>query len=297
MFKISLTEMQILLLAAKYKNFSKAAEVLYISQPMVTKCVKHLEAELGIQLFERTHRSVELTCAGDFLTKRWKSLLAEIEASVHDAQELSVSGLSLIRIGALEGCGFEELLTQYIQPFEELHPKVHIDFALYPLHELREQIENLDVILSNSLEAEAEQDHACVKLDGMEMCLAVAKEHPLATKESVTMEEIVGEKLLIFSSRTSPVAMNYTSRAFENLEAAPQMIPVENRSTQLMRVGSHQGVALVNPAAAAGYEKRITLVPIRDFPLETYRLAMYRPQKLFAATQKFLEYLEGSFAH
>lgn len=297
MFKISLAEMQILLLAAKYKNFSKAAEVLFISQPMVTKCVKHLEAELGIQLFERAHRSVELTCAGDYLTKRWKSLLAEIEASVHDAQEMSVSGLSLLRIGALEGYDFEEFLPKYILPFEKLHPKVHIDFNLYPLHELREQIENLDVILSNNLEYEAERDHAYVKLDDLHFCLAVAKEHPFARKRGITMEELCHEKILVFSPRTSPVAMEQASKAFENLEEVPQFIPVENTSSQLMRVSYNQGVALIHPASAVGYEKKISLIPVRDFPLETYRLAMYRPQKLSAVTQKFLEYLESAFEH
>lgn len=295
MYKISLTEMQILLLAAKYKNFSKAAEVLFISQPMVTKCVKHLESELGIQLFERVHRSVELTCAGDYLTKRWKSLLAEIEASVHDAQELSVSGLSLIRVGALEGYGFEEFLETYLLPFEESHPKVHIDFNLYSLHELREQIENLDVIFSNNLEYEGERDHGFVKLDTLEFCLAVSKEHPFARKRGITMKELGHEKILVFSPRTSPVAMGQASRAFEDQGVMPQFIPVENASSQLMRVSYNQGVAIIPPASAVGYEKKISLIPIRDFPLETYRLAMYRPQKVSAATQKFLEYLESSF--
>lgn len=295
MYKISLTEMQILLLAAKYKNFSKAAEVLFISQPMVTKCVKHLEEELGIQLFQRAHRTVELTAAGDYLTKRWKSLLAEVEASVHDAQELSVSGYSLIRIGALEGCDFEEFLPRYVLPFEESRPKVRIDFTLYPLHQLREQIENLDVILSNNLEFEGERDHDYVKLDPIPMCLAVSKEHPLARKRGIALEELCREKILVFSPRTSPVAMAQAARVFEGLDPMPQFLPVENTASQLMRVRFNQGVALIHPASAVGYEKWISLIPLRDFPLETYRLAMYRPEKLSAVTQKFLEYLEAAF--
>lgn len=294
MYKISLTDMQILLLAAKYKNFSKAAEVLYISQPMVTKCIKRLETELGIQLFDRTSRSVELTYAGDFLTKRWKSLLAEIEASVHDAQELSVSGLSFIRIGALEGYAFEEFLSKYIFPFEKLHPKVQIDFNIYNLHELREQLENLDVIFSNNLEYEAEKDHTFMRLDNLEFFLAVSKDHPLAHKRIVSMEEISKEKILIFSPRISPVAINYASRAFESLDITPQFIPVENTPSQLMKVSHNQGVAILPSASVRGYKKQISLIRIRDFPLETYRLAMYRPQKLAAATQKFLEYLKNT---
>ena len=111
MYKISLSEMQIFLLTAKYRSFSKAAEVLYISQPTVTKWIHHLEKELGIKLFYRTSRNVELTTAGELLKERWKPLLAEIEASIHDAQELFGTGLSVVRIGALEGHGFEQLLS------------------------------------------------------------------------------------------------------------------------------------------------------------------------------------------
>lgn len=247
--------MQILLLAAKYKNFSKAAEVLYISQPMVTKCVKHLETELGIKLFERTSRSVELTYAGDFLTKRWKTLLAEIEASVHDAQELSTSGLSFLRIGALEGNDFEDFLPDYIIPFEKSHPKVQIDFNIYNLHELREQLENLDLVFSNNLEYKSEKDHGFMKLDALPFCLAVSKEHPLSRKKAISMKEISNEKILIFSSRISPVAIQYTTKAFQGLDVIPQLIPVENVPSQLMKVSQNQGVALIPSASARGYEK------------------------------------------
>lgn len=293
MFKISLSVMQILLLAAKYKNFSKAAEVLYISQPMVTKCVKHLEAELGIQLFQRSSRSIQLTSAGEFLTRRWKSLLAEIEASVHDAQALSVSGLSHIRIGALEGYAFEEFLPAYILPFEKRNPKIRIDFSIFPLHELQEQIEKLDVILSTNLEAEAE--HTLVRLDHLDVCLAVSKAHPLAGRNRLFMREIQNETILVFSSRVSPFAMVETLRAFEGLTAAPHFMTVENLPSLLMLVSNNKGAALLHPASAVGYENKISLIPIQDFPLETYRLAMYRPQKLSSAAQKYLEYLKSAF--
>lgn len=295
MYKISLSDMQILLLAAKYKNFSKAAQILYISQPMVTKCIKRLEKELGVQLFQRTSRSVELTYAGDVLTKRWKTLLAELEASVRDAQEVSASGLSLLRIGALEGYGFEDFLPRYLLPFEQLHHKVRIEFSLYNLHEIREQLENLDVIFADNLEYEAEKDHAFLRLDTLPVCLAVSREHPFAHKRGITRKELEGERLLVLSPRLSPATMSWTARAFEGMNP-PAFIPVENTASQLMRVCCNQGAAILFPSMVRGYERQLALLPIRDFPLEAYRLAMYRPQKVSTVTRKFLEYLAGAFA-
>lgn len=296
MYKISLSEMQIFLLTAKHHSFSKAAEVLYISQPTVTKWIHHLEKELGVKLFQRTSRSVELTYAGDLLKDRWKPLLAEIEASIHDAQELAVNRLSTIRIGALDGYGFEELLSDYVIPFEKLHPEVQIDFNIYNLHELTEQIENLDIIFSNSLEYEAANDHTFLKLDDLPFYLAVSRNHRFARKKSITMKEISGEKFLIFPPHISPSAMHYASSAFKLLNLDPQFIPVENTPSQLLKISQDQGVAILSAGTIKGYEKKISLIRIKDFPFELYRLIMYRPQKLSSATRKFLVYLTEQFS-
>lgn len=296
MYKINLSEMQIFLLTAKYHSFSKAAEVLYISQPTVTKWIRHLENELGVKLFHRTSRSVELTYAGDLLKDRWKPLLAEIEASIHDAQELSNNRLSTIRIGALDGYDFEQILADYIVPFENLHPEVQIDFNIYNLHELTEQIENLDIIFSNNLEYAAANDHTFLKLDELPFYLAVSKKHRFARKKSISMKELSNEKFLIFPPHVSPSAMHYADSAFKLMELTPQFIPVENTPSQMLKISQNQGVAILCASTIKGYEKKISLIRIKDFPFELYRLVMYRPQKLSSATRKFLAYLTEQFS-
>lgn len=296
MYKINLPEMQIFLLTAKYRSFSKAAEILYISQPTVTKWIHHLENEIGVKLFHRTSRHVELTDAGELLKERWKPLLAEIEASIHDTQELAVHGLSTIRIGALERHNFEQILSDYVLPFEKIHPEIQIDFNIYNLHELTEQIENLDIIFSNNLEYAAVNDHAFLKLDNLSFYLAVSKEHRFAHRKSITMKELSAEKFLIFPSHVSPTAMQYAVSAFKLLDQAPQFIPVDNASSQLLKVAQNQGAAIVNAYAAKGYQEKISMIHIQDFPFEYYRLAMYRPQKLSSTARKFLTYLTEQFA-
>lgn len=296
MYKISLPEIQIFLLTAKYHSFSKAAEILYISQPTVTKWIRHLESELGVKLFDRTSRSVHLTDAGDLLKERWKPLLAELEASIHDAQELAASRLSTIRIGALDGYNFEQILSDYIIPFETIHPEIHIDFMIYTLHELSEQIEGLDIIFSNNLEYASASDHSFLKLDELPFYLAVSKKHPFARKKSIAMKEISNEKFLIFPPHVSPTAMTYATTAFQSLDLTPSFVPVENTPSQLLKISQNQGVAILSASLIKGYEKNISLIRIKDFPFELYRLCMYRPQKLSSVTRKFLAYLTQQFS-
>ena len=295
MYKISLSEMKIFLLTAKYHSFSKAADVLYLSQPTVTKWIHHLEKELGVTLFHRTSRRVELTNAGELLKERWKPLLAELEASIHDVQELAVNGLSTIRIGALEGHDFEQILSDYVLPFEELHPEIQIDFNIYNHHDLTAQIENLDLVFSNNLEYITADDHTFFKLNDLPFYLAVSKEHRFSRKKSISMKELAAEKFLIFSPHTSPSAMQYAVSAFKTLDLTPTFIPVENLPSLLLKVSQNQGAAIINASSAESYQKKISLIRIKDFPFEYFRLVLYRPQKLSSAARKFLTYLREQF--
>lgn len=296
MYKISLSEMKIFLITAKYLSFSKAAEILYISQPTVTKWIHHLEDELGVKLFNRTSRSVELTDAGNLLKNRWKPLLGEIEASIRDTQELAANGLSAIRIGALEGHDFEQLLSDYVVPFQESHPKIQIDFNIYNIHELNEQVENLDLIFTNNLEYAVAKDHDFIKLDNLHFYLAVSKKHPFAQKKSITMKDLANEKLLIFPPHVSPTAMQYADLAFKKFGITPTFVPVETTPSQLLKISQNQGVAIISPTAVKGYQKKISLIRIKDFPLDYYRLVMYRPQKLYSATKQLLNCLKNEFS-
>ena len=110
------------------------------------------------------------------------------------------------------------------------------------------------------------------------------------------MKEISGEKFLIFPPHISPSAMHYASSAFKLLNLDPQFIPVENTPSQLLKISQDQGVAILSAGTIKGYEKKISLIRIKDFPFELYRLIMYRPQKLSSATRKFLVYLTEQFS-
>ena len=66
---------------AKYENFTRAARVLYSSQPNVTRCIRNLERELGCQLFVRSNRGVRLTAEGETLFAHVSAAQEHLQAS------------------------------------------------------------------------------------------------------------------------------------------------------------------------------------------------------------------------
>ena len=112
---------------AKCGSLTKAAEELYISQPAVSQSVKQLENQLGVTLFNRTHRGMELSAQGG------KVIFAEVEralALLQDAEnrlaEINASATGTIRIGASDTI-FKYFLADKIVDFHERFPAVKIE--------------------------------------------------------------------------------------------------------------------------------------------------------------------------
>ena len=112
---------------AKCGSLTKAAEELYISQPAVSQSIKQLENQLGMSLFNRTHKGMELSAQGG------KLIFAEVEqalALLNDAEnrisQLKMSATGTLRIGASDTI-FEYFLADKIVEFHERFPAVKID--------------------------------------------------------------------------------------------------------------------------------------------------------------------------
>ncbi len=184
-------------------SFNKAAEELYISAPAVIKQINSLENSLHLQLFKRTHRGLIVTEAG-------KSLYRDAKYLIHYAKE------SLIRAQEAMRC-HEEIIRIGISPmtppkiFVELWPKVQkiypdMKVKLIPFENTPENAreilahmgKNMDVI-AGIFDKTMLAFRGC---DGTEIsrepfCVAVSIFHRLAKKETITLDDLAGENLLL----------------------------------------------------------------------------------------------------
>src|SRR4051794_5869396 len=86
---------------ARLNSFTRAAKVLHLSQPALTKQVRHLEETWGVRLFDRNTRSVALTHIGKELNPVVAQLMREFEGVVFNTRELAVNARGIIRVAAL----------------------------------------------------------------------------------------------------------------------------------------------------------------------------------------------------
>ena len=112
-------------MVAKYKNISKAADALFISQPAISKSLSRLEENLGCTLFSRTSRGVSLTADGEILYERIREAFAAIEAGEEELRHRTERGIGQLRIGVSTTlCKY--ILLPYLQNFIRQHPHIRI---------------------------------------------------------------------------------------------------------------------------------------------------------------------------
>ena len=122
---MDIQDLRYFLAVVKYKNFSQAAEKLFVSQPVLTRCVQKLEKELNVPLIQRSTKSFQLTEAGEALVEQGKALLqqhANICRRMKDISNVENVKLVLSAPGVLLDIYFPKVVTQ----FRKEHPETRI---------------------------------------------------------------------------------------------------------------------------------------------------------------------------
>lgn len=127
---------------AKCGSLTKAADKLFISQPAVSQSIKQLETQLGVPLFNRTHRGMELSVqGGKLIFKQVEEALKLLDGAEQTIAELQTTASGTIRIGATDAI-FSNLLADKIVKFNEKYPAVKIDLITGTTPETLEQLKN-----------------------------------------------------------------------------------------------------------------------------------------------------------
>jgi DNA-binding transcriptional LysR family regulator len=201
-FDLNFRHFQAFVTVARLNSFTRAAQVLHLSQPALTKQVRQLEETLGIRLFDRDTRTVELSRVGREISPVVSQLLREIEAVVFQTREWAAKSRGIVRVAALPSL-CSTLLPLAIARFRQLHPGV---FVL--LHDvLAQRLVNMvmaeEVDFGVGSPASAEPGIRFSVLLSDRMVVACAAGHPLQQYKSVKLSQLVRLPLVLMAADSS----------------------------------------------------------------------------------------------
>lgn len=233
---------------AESGSFSRAAELLFLTQPSVSRNVKVLEAELGYSLFVRTTRSVRLTKQGEMLfgvlqkaLKVWHTGLDEIATTGRELR-------GRLRVGLLSTWVVDRM--PIFDVFQQQHPNVQIEIHKFRYMELVEKLldGSLDIIFTiveeNFEQYLATHDPriASRKLFRVPMLICVSLRHPEAGRAASVAE--LGEMELLVLDEDHPSAWRVNSTLVADHNWNLTLVPSPNVESIVTGIDRHQGCAL-----------------------------------------------------
>lgn len=263
---MELRHLRAFLAVAEEHHFSRAAERLHLAQPALSQQVKQLERELGVALFERTTRRVELTEAGHRLVPHARSVLAGVDGATTDLRLLTEGRRGRVSIGFI-GTATYDVLPRVAREVRERLPDV--DLAL------RGELLSpalADAVLDGSL------DLAVLRPDGVrrpgleltplrsERLVAVLPDrHPLAGRRRLDLARLAEETFVVHPPTSTVHAHVLAACARAGFQPA-STVAVAETATLVVFVAAGEGVALVPEPVRSLALAGVTYVPLADAP-------------------------------
>ncbi len=185
---MELQQLRYFLVAAQYQHITKAAEHLRIAQPALSQSIHRLEAELGVPLFTRQNRSIELNEEGRFLQQRLIPILNSLDEIAADLQKGRYQAVHTIHLRLLSASA---LITNRIIAYRSMHPEVS-----FQLYQTTEPDDSFDLCVSarRADTVQAQNPHNDFADDVMvmleeELYLAVPANSAFARKTTIRLSE------------------------------------------------------------------------------------------------------------
>jgi DNA-binding transcriptional LysR family regulator len=200
MAEIQLRHLRYFLILVEERHFGRAAKRLYMAQPPLSRAIRHLEDELGVDLFERTSGGVTPTDAGALLAEEARAVLERFESAL-DATRRAAGAQTLLRLGAVPYMNLQDV-QRFVAALRVHDPTldVRVSHALTDQQLRRIRSGELDMGIFVHAGGDADIDYEPL-FPGVPMAAYMPIDHPLAAKHVVTPADLRDEALVMFPRR------------------------------------------------------------------------------------------------
>lgn len=293
---MELRHLRYFITVAEELNFSRAALKLFTAQPSLSQQIKDLEEEIGVRLFNRTKRKVELTEEGIVFLEQARLTMQQAEKAVAMARQAHLAKQKILRIGFITAAEIR-VFPKILPIFRIQYPELKIE--LHALHDLEQQKAlkkgELDIVFSRQkIEEKNIANHIVFKDD---LALILPKSHPLAQLNQIPVKSLEQLDFIIPIAPTF-VVMNQAVSQFVHTHRLNLRVKQQTRNIveSLALINSGVGCAIL-PKYVDPFSSLPNLaVRMLEHPLPTLDLIVsYRTDTMTQALQDFITTLNQSF--
>jgi DNA-binding transcriptional LysR family regulator len=276
---------------AEELHFGKAAEKLHISQPPLSRQIKDLEEELGVRLFKRTKRNVQLTSYGKYLKQESFKLFNQLDAMKNHLQLMKHGSVGQIKIG-------------YIGDF--MH-------SIFPdiLTELKHEYPKMDTIL---LESDTEGQISSIKTGLLDIgfirtpvevkdimiypiyeetfSLILSKSHPLSSRKKTPLKELADEPYIGFSPKCPPPLSRSVISICNREGFSPKVIHRALQINSIVKlVENNIGYSIIPLGPKAVFHENVKFLELKHHPERAEISLAYNPRIIDEISKKIIDFI------
>ncbi len=277
---------------ARLKNYTKAAESLFISHSTISRNISALERELGTALLYRDTRMVKLTTAGEIMekeckrfSKEWKDVLRQVKSAGNGSfGRLAIASMNF----------YDEQLFQVIKNFCIEYPDVHFLMQYYRPERVEEEVRlgkaDIGIAFSFEVENQDSEEYEQLAIFKENMCVVTSPDHRLAKCESIWAKDLMNEKIFSLENIAYDFINKINLQILGNdLQLSTQLF--ESLESMLLHIRMGQGVSLLPRPIAIEHRSGCAVVELKDLDAHFDVVLYWKPDNMNQSLKLFVDYI------
>ncbi|WP_428910419.1 LysR family transcriptional regulator [Niallia sp. Krafla_26] len=277
---------------AKQRNFTKASQILLVSQPSISKMIKSLEEELNVTLLDRSERQIKLTDAGVLVYEQAVKILQSVEDVYSSINELVQVKKGTIKLGLMPTTGVL-LFPNVLAGFKMEYPEIEIKMLEYSAKQLNHMVEQGEIDLGITVRPANSQLFETLPLLSEELVVLVDRDHELVDREAVRLSDLKDESFILLTE--DYVLHDVVTQACMQSGFQP-IVTYKSSMWDLIgeMVASKIGISLIPRSMVSRFNNRkIHAISISEPLIEWELVLIYRKNKYLSfAAREFIQYIQ-----
>ncbi len=256
---LKMGELRVFVAVLEHRSFRKAATVLHLTQPAVTKAIASLEETLQVRLFDRVANGVEPTIHGRSFAPRAVAIFDQLRLAAQDLTLVSSGAVGSLRVGIVPMPAIPFLPVALNRLLQE-HPGVLATVVEERENELIDRLRQRDIevaILRMSL-LDASEDMEVAHLFDERLCVVARQDHPLASRRSVSWPDLLEQRWVM-----PPADCYFYEHVLRTLHQLD--LPMPQYTVEAMSIHVQFGMVLHAGLLSFGMRSQVSFAPGKEF--------------------------------
>lgn len=268
---MTIAQINTFLIIAKYKSYTKASNELQISVSALSRQISSMEEELGVKLFKRSSKNVELTASGQFFYEKAVKLFHEYESTVENTRKIEQGFVGSLSVAVLDDMTLKGPVQDGFHKFHKAYPNVSLQLERSSFQTIADGIASGKYDCAFSLFFTLNQFNFLKykNISKTDEGILISKKNPLSRKKWFDPYEFRNQTFILIKSPEKSYLNQGPQEFFRKYHISPSVIYASDADTATLMVEAGLGIAFSNTQAIGVLNPGMKFLVLKDQPAVT----------------------------